>query len=137
MAVPVGKRSENRLLVLDRAQKLAIELIESTANSKNFPGKYSPIVERVNGTAWDICENIWEAKRVVVGEGAAPAAIKKRKKHQARAIAQCNKLSFQLDMLASALHLDTAWLVKKGEKVEEVRSLAVAWMKSDGSPARA
>lgn len=51
MAVPVGQRSENKLEVLERAQKYAIHLIEITANTKNFPGRFAQIVTRMCDTA--------------------------------------------------------------------------------------
>ncbi len=62
MAVPAGQRSDNKLEVLERAQKYAIHLIEITANTKNFPGRFAPIVTRMCDTAWEIAENIYTAK---------------------------------------------------------------------------
>ena len=68
MAVPAGQRSENKLEVLERAQRFAIHLIEVTANTKNFPGRFAPIVTRICDTAWEIAENIYTANKVYIGE---------------------------------------------------------------------
>lgn len=131
MAVPAGQRSENRLEVLERAQKYAIHLIEITANTKNFPGRFAPIVTRMCNTAWEIAENIYAANKVYIGDGASQAAYKKREQLQKRAIAGCNLLKFELNMAAKAFHLDNEWLVKNGSEVEAIRALVIAWKGSD------
>ena len=74
MAVPAGQRSENKLEVLERAQRFAIHLIDVTANTKNFPGRFAPIVTRMCDTAWEIAENIYTANKVYIGDGASQAA---------------------------------------------------------------
>ena len=111
MAVPAGQRSENKLEVLERAQKYAIHLIEITANTKNFPGRFAPIVTRMCDTAWEIAENIYTANKVYIGDGASQAAYKKREQLQKRAVAGCNRLQFELNTAAKSFHLDNEWLV--------------------------
>ena len=71
MAVPAGQRSENKLEVLERAQRFAIHLIEVTANTKKFPGRFAPIVTRMCDTAWEIAENIYTANKVYIGDSAS------------------------------------------------------------------
>ena len=95
MAVPAGQRSENKLEALERAQKYAIHIIEITANTKNFPGRFAPIVTRMCDTAWEIAENIYTANKVYIGDGASQAAYKKREQLQKRAVAGCNRLKFR------------------------------------------
>ena len=131
MAVPAGQRSENKLEVLERAQKYAIHLIEITANTKNFPGRFAPIVTRMCDTAWEIAENIYTANNVYIGDGASQASYKKREQLQKRAVAGCNMLQFELNTAAKAFHLDNEWLVKNGAEVETIRALVIAWKGSD------
>lgn len=133
MSVPVGKRGENTLEVWQEAVKLCKYTMEITANKKNFPGRYAPMVNRINDCAVGIAENLWKANKTYVGEGCDPRNIKDRLYLQNRAIEQCNTMLFLIDLAHKVLHRDTTKTMYWGEMARKTKQLAVKWRESDYS----
>ncbi len=132
MAVPVGKRGENTLEVFLKAVDLAKYTMEITANTKNFPGRYRPFIDRVNNAAINVASDIWKANNIYIGNGCDPRAFEDRRYLQNRAVTSVNELLFLINM-ADAM-LDKAVKKKAAFWTKEamhVKSLIIKWRESD------
>lgn len=133
MSVPVGKRGKNTLEVWMKAVELAKYTMEITANTKNFPGRYRPMVERINAAAIGIAGDLWKANKIFIGRGCDPRAKQDRAFLQNRAINQIDDLLFLIDLSGKVLKRESRKTAMWAKKAVAVKKLAVAWRNSDKS----
>lgn len=133
MAVPVNKRGENTLEVWLKAVDLAKYTMEITANTKNFPGRYRVMTDRINDAAIGAAGKLWKANKVFIGNGCDPRAKQDRAYLQNSAINDLDDLLFLIDLAGKALHRPTKKTAFWAEKAIAVKRLAVKWRESDRS----
>ena len=133
MTVPVGKRGENILEVWLKAVELAKYTMEITANTKSFPGRYRPMVERINAAAIEAAGDLWKANKVFVGQGCDPRAREDRRFLQNRAINHLDDLLFLIDLSGKLLHRDGKKSAYWAGMAVKVKQLAAKWRDSDRS----
>lgn len=132
-SVPVGKRGENKLEVWLKAVDLAKYTMEITANTKNFPGRYRPVVERINAAAIGAASDLWKANKVFIGHGCDPRAKQDRRYLQNRAINHLDDLLFLIDLSGKMLHRSGKNTAYWASKTTKIKQLAVKWRESDRS----
>lgn len=133
MSVPVGKRGENTLEVWLKAVDLAKYTMEITANTKSFPGRYRPMVERINAAAIGAAGDLWKANKVFIGKGCDPRARQDRAFLQNRAINHLDDLLFLIDLSGKMLKRHGRKTAYWADKAVTVKKLAAAWRDSDRS----
>lgn len=133
MSVPVGKRGENTLEVWLAAVDLARYTMEITSNTKNFPGRFRPMTDRINDAAISAAGDLWKANEVYIGKGCDPRAKDDRKYLQNRAITSLNDLLFLIDLAGKTLHRDAKKTMFWAAKARRAKQLAVKWRDSDRS----
>lgn len=133
MAVPVNKRGENTLEVWLKAVDLAKYTMEITANTKNFPGRYRAMTDRINDAAIGAAGKLWKANKVFIGNGCDPRAKQDRAYLQNSAINDLDDLLFLIDLAGKALHRPTKKTAFWAEKTIAVKRMAVKWRESDRS----
>lgn len=133
MSVPVGKRKENTLEVWLKAVDLAKYTMEITASTKNFPGRYRAMTDRINDAAIGVAGKLWKANKIFVGNGCDPRAKQDRAYLQNSAINDLDDLLFLIDLAGKALHRPTKKTAYWAEKAITVKHLAVKWRESDRS----
>lgn len=131
MSVPAGKRGENQMEVWMEAVALAKYTMEITSNTKNFPGRYRAMTDRIVDASVSAAGDLWKANKVYIGSGCDPRAKDDRRYLQNRAISSLNEMLFLIDMAGKVLKRPGSKTVFWADKARKVKKLAVAWRDSD------
>ena len=137
MSVPVGKRSENRLHVFQKAREMVRHTCVLLVNEKHYPAVYQPIAQHIVDCAWQVMEKSWRANQVFVGKGCNPNAVVRRRELQNECVELCESLLAQIEAFDCLCHrprkktaywtslvVDTVSLLRKWRDSDAVRAIA-------------
>lgn len=129
MSVPVGKRGKNKNELWLKSVDLVKYTVEITSNTKNFPGRYRSIVDRINDAAVGVAYNLWKARRAKMqgGDNAKENCVD----YQNNAINDLDALLFLIELVGDLLKRDSRKTTYWANKIIAVKDLTVQWQKAD------
>lgn len=131
MSVPVGKRSENKLLVFQKARILVRHTCTILVNEKHYPSRYEPIAKRIIDDTWQVFSKSWRANNIFIGKDCNPNAIVRRRELQNECVELCESLLSQIEMFNYLCGRPTKKTVYWCRLVTDVLNLVRAWRDSD------
>lgn len=129
MSVVKSKRGEGTLLVVTKANELAVYTIHICSNENSFPKRYRwCITSKIVDAAMDTNNTINMANSVYVK---SCADLELRKNYQTRALAATYALLSMIDIAYRTFGIETARVKYWTSLVVEVQRLLRSWRKSD------
>lgn len=98
VSVPVGKRSENKLEVFQKARILVRHTCTLLVNEKHYPSRYDVIARQIIDDTWQVFTKSWRANNIFIGQGCNPNAIVRRRELQNECVELCESLLSQIEM---------------------------------------
>ena len=129
MSVRVSERSESKLEVQEKAEKLVSHTVHIMSNPKVFDPRYSRFHDRIVDCAVSVGQCLWEANGIRVEKD--PAKYRLRRGLQDEAIRSINNMFYLMAVARRLDHLRSRKYSHWVEMTRTVKELAVAWRDSD------
>ena len=129
MSVPVGERSESKLVAHEKTEDMIVHTIKILANEKVFDPNLHALADRVIDLAVSIGQDMWEANGIRVGDD--PRRWEVRRHLQERACRHFDVLLYLMGLCRKAYRLRSRKYYAWVNKVREARDLTRKWRDAD------
>ena len=133
MSVPVGMRSESKLVAQVKANELAKYTLEITSNQRVFSPRFDALTRRIVDNAFGIGQSIWMANDINVRSA---EDYSKRHGLQRDALLECDALLYNITLAKTTFHLSSKRVEHWSGLTREVKALIRAWRDSDAKKCR-